>query len=522
MVDAKIIKAETVDKKINEYFTIRTRNDEEYSQYFADIKWNAIANDRVKLKAKLDAKGSLEILEMMPKKKKDFEYGRVTSCEPTYAIFEQKIILLFEAIQKYPVLKMYDEYKFEAIESDQKIGVRNFDFRVMNLISKVEKTSNGSGIEFKCKIFKIFVENVKDDFDTTRSQLITVCNKSCKAVDLISIKATAENANDAHLVHFDKADKSINYNLSAKSGQFIVHFKVRPAKIGKFYFCLTCTFSSSTQKTCGINDFEETHRFFIEISKSVPIPGKQFRKSPRFVDVRISSYDIPEKMREIDFNKIHTAKDELIKIYSCLGEDLNAVNYLEKIAIEKSFCSYRIEKGVFETKNDYLKLIVKDVAEKRPSIIVGDTITAADPYQSDDERPIFIGCIHKVENDSILCKFHDDFHKTHNEKEFTIEFKYSRSIFRRQQYAIEQMLMPHCLGVDFLFPDKKISANQAQIDASLSCDGALRIGKVSHNWFNIQLNTNQKNAVVNVMRGENRPLPYIYFGCPGKNIFKFN
>jgi RNA helicase armi len=146
--------------------------------------------------------------------------------------------------------------------------------------------------------------------------------------------------------------------------------------------------------------------------------------------------------------------------------------------------------------------------------VIGDKIIATDPHRLDKERPMYEGVIYKIGDESIKCKFHNEFHSSHHEKEFNIEFGFSRTIFKRQQHALDVFTCEEGLGYDFLFPNK-IKSQSPQVDAEINDDGILMINSRPQKWYNNLLNKYQKDAVVNVLRGENRPLPYIFFGCPG-------
>jgi hypothetical protein len=148
---------------------------------------------------------------------------------------------------------------------------------------------------------------------------------------------------------------------------------------------------------------------------------------------------------------------------------------------------------------------VKDVAEKRPSIIMGDAIEVHDPFRNDKNQPIFKGFIHKVENDAILVKFHKDFHANHRGKEFTVNFFFLRT--RYQHHAIETTISQNGLGYDFLF-SKNIPSRHVQIHVELRDDKLTTFGKKLP-WFDNKLNKYQRAAVVNAMRGECRPMSYM-------------
>lgn len=65
-----------------------------------------------------------------------------------------------------------------------------------------------------------------------------------------------------------------------------------------------------------------------------------------------------------------------------------------------------------------------------------------------------------------------------------------------------------------LFP-QKIGVERTQLNICLNADGNYQAGKRVYKMFNPHLNDVQKVAVLNVLRGEARPLPYVIFGPPG-------
>lgn len=146
---------------------------------------------------------------------------------------------------------------------------------------------------------------------------------------------------------------------------------------------------------------------------------------------------------------------------------------------------------------------------------MGDSIHVKDPYASKDRQQIYQGIIHKVEKDSILVKFHSDFHANHNRRDYSIEFYFSRAPFKRQQFALDQLISPRGLSLDFLFPKVEPFKKNLQLDVKLSEDGKILMNGKEQEFYNKSLNVYQKQAVVNVLRGECRPLPYIIYGPPG-------
>ncbi|XP_070506773.1 probable RNA helicase armi [Chironomus tepperi] len=506
----KIVFADDCDSDKNQIFTVSS-NDIEYDVFLPDINWNAVVGDFVKCLAFVkinDEDGNkLEVFRMVPRKKST-EYARVTKVNDDHAIFDDRIILYKNTV-KDSRIELYAEYKIEMIESDRQLE-KSYSYRVTSIFEKMDSNIIGTGIVFENSPFKIYIN--QDEKKELGVKHIKIFNRSDKPACIKYIKIVPFLSENSDIISYEK---NINFKLNPKIGQFKVFFSIQPRKIGKFFFYLSV----------GFNNFEEKYEFSVEIHKAYIVPGEKLIRSPRFVDVTISEHAIPNDIKEIDCSNFKEAKLELENLFPSLKEKLTPMNYLERMklglfldemAMEKSFASYHIDRTAFEEKGEYLKLTVKDVAEKRPSIIIGDKVIATDPTESNnDNNPIYEGYIHKVGNDSLFCKFHTNFHEQHGGKDYSVDFVFSRSVFRRQHHALEKFTSNNSLGYDFLFPNKKIAINEIQLDAEIDTEGNLIIGKRQQDWFYNDLNKYQKSAVVNVLRGENRPFPYIYFGCPG-------
>lgn len=164
--------------------------------------------------------------------------------------------------------------------------------------------------------------------------------------------------------------------------------------------------------------------------------------------------------------------------------------------------------------------MIKGVSERRPSITIGDSVRIIDPFAEDKDRKEYEGWIHKVLSDSILLKFHERFHSTYNGTDYKIRFVFSRANYKKQSHALDIVVKDVCnessVGIEFVFP-KKIVLKEPQVDVELSVDGKMKLRGFGREfpWFNNDLNTLQKQAVVNILRGDARPIPYIVFGPPG-------
>ena len=101
------------------------------------------------------------------------------------------------------------------------------------------------------------------------------------------------------------------------------------------------------------------------------------------------------------------------------------------IGIERCFDSiiyFRLCGVPFEIQGPYLSLEVPGLAEKRPSLALGDTAIATLSNVSETQK--FEGCIHEVRSRSILLMFDPKFHDLYCGEVYDVEFHFSRGQFR--------------------------------------------------------------------------------------------
>lgn len=102
---------------------------------------------------------------------------------------------------------------------------------------------------------------------------------------------------------------------------------------------------------------------------------------------------------------------------------------------------------------------------------------------------------------------------------------------RKQHEVVNELWKRNRLGEAFLFPLEETLNYQppklliADIDKEINYSDNLNketttlvarpklIKKIR--WFNNKLNLEQKNAVINILKAEGRPMPYVIYGPPG-------
>lgn len=234
---------------------------------------------------------------------------------------------------------------------------------------------------------------------------------------------------------------------------------------------------------------------------------------------------MPKELRQICLTS--ERRQEMIKAieqhYSFLKEPLSVKTYmhrfrlllhLEEIECFVNFRNYDRDRAHFLRDGEFLTLQIENLAERRPSLVIGDTLRVINPWSDPDSQTTksYEGIIHKVLFDRILLKFHSSFQEKYNGEDYRLEFYFSRYSFRKQHHAISKIV--GVMGEDFLFPSKVTKRENPQLDVYMK-DDDMYLYDSKLEWYNQSLNSIQKRAVFNILRGEAENIPYVLFGPPG-------
>ncbi|GAB0100979.1 Probable RNA helicase armi [Sergentomyia squamirostris] len=253
------------------------------------------------------------------------------------------------------------------------------------------------------------------------------------------------------------------------------------------------------------------------------IRGGALMRSSGIAPKVIEQYLVPQHLKRliVHAKDKFEAEDKVFQAYPVLGQPLNLrtytgifhnLLYIEEIQLWVDFRIYDRNEVFFKRQDkEYLSLEVDNVAETRPSLILGDIIRITSPYST---QRAYEGYVHKIEKDRVLVKFERNFQNSYNGEKYNVTFNYSRGNLRKLHHAVGKIL-PH-LGDCVVFPTK-VELKPPQIDVVLNDQGDMvdQMNGRELSWFNKKLNEAQRRAVRNVLRGEARPMPYVIFGPPG-------
>ncbi|XP_076658153.1 putative RNA helicase armitage isoform X2 [Halictus rubicundus] len=206
-----------------------------------------------------------------------------------------------------------------------------------------------------------------------------------------------------------------------------------------------------------------------ESSESTYIPGIRPCKPPPFIKVRNTIFKVPKRYWDLILQCINEGKsqtetaDDVGSAVPVLLERLtfqsykdrfHALLYLEEIAQEIEIQRYSIESVILRPCGEYLVMEVPGLAEKRPSLIIGDRAIVSFKWDSSQGSKKYEGFIHKVTSSEIFLKFNQRFHEQYNCEDCQVMFKCSKTGLQRCHNAIN--VATNRLGSNFLFPTRVI------------------------------------------------------------------
>lgn len=159
----------------------------------------------------------------------------------------------------------------------------------------------------------------------------------------------------------------------------------------------------------SVNHREAWKRTFQTRNSGILVPGVKPIKPPAFVPVRLGIFPVPNRLLQAvvgndERRRIEDAEDAVCNVAPCLSENLTMLNYsdrfhmllyLEEIQGILNMQKYDLERVCFRIAGpggEFLALEVPGLAEKRPSLLLGDRVIASDPAPQDSTGEYDILC----------------------------------------------------------------------------------------------------------------------------------
>ncbi|TFK72808.1 P-loop containing nucleoside triphosphate hydrolase protein [Pluteus cervinus] len=176
--------------------------------------------------------------------------------------------------------------------------------------------------------------------------------------------------------------------------------------------------------------------------------------------------------------------------------------WIEELKLLEDMERYDIHNAALTKQKNTYRLDVPGLAEKRPSVLVGDTILVR--QDSDPQGRWFEGGVHLVQVNQIGVQFGRSF-KWAAGQHYHVRFKVNRNPLRRMHAALQAPVSRQ----DLLFPDV---ADVAKLPNPVPTQATTHL--VIHNPL-VANNPQQLQAVVSIAMRPPGKLPFAIFGPPG-------
>ncbi|CAK5278901.1 unnamed protein product, partial [Mycena citricolor] len=172
--------------------------------------------------------------------------------------------------------------------------------------------------------------------------------------------------------------------------------------------------------------------------------------------------------------------------------------WIEEHQMERDLQYYDITEAKLTVHHPYHYVSVPGLAEKRPSVLVGDRILVQQTGAAAGHW--FEGGVHVVRKEEVGLRFHSSFGKASPLARFTVRFKLNRHPVRRQHLALDTAFDEDRV----LFPE------QTHMPAGLVPSKRIQVKNplIAHNPPQLQ-------AVVSIVERAPGSVPFVIFGPPG-------
>ncbi|TRY75130.1 hypothetical protein TCAL_00662 [Tigriopus californicus] len=215
------------------------------------------------------------------------------------------------------------------------------------------------------------------------------------------------------------------------------------------------------------------------------IPGRKSVYKPKATYNKnyLPQYEIPSHLWR-DVLDAGGQPERLSRLYPALNDQLclgnyklkfSSLIYLEEIALWQQIRRYDLQDAVLFHAGPYLSLEVPGLAEKRPSLMIGDSAVLRLVQRAPGNEIFYEGCIQEVRSKSVLLLFTEHFHSTYGGEAYEVSFQFNRSGFRRMHQAVEMALATS--GANILFPEKVCLLPAQVADQSLN-ENALKAKRI--------------------------------------------
>ncbi|KAF9440816.1 P-loop containing nucleoside triphosphate hydrolase protein, partial [Macrolepiota fuliginosa MF-IS2] len=180
------------------------------------------------------------------------------------------------------------------------------------------------------------------------------------------------------------------------------------------------------------------------------------------------------------------------------GRHFKALLWIEEHQMEQDLERYDMEDPKLSKHNKYYYLTVPGLAEKRPSVLIGDRILVR--KNGDKGGHWHAGHVHVVRRDEVGLVFHESFRGWTPTQTYYVRFKLTRIPLQRQHQALDTVLTQSRI----LFP------NSSHLPMT-------PIPRLLSKVFNKLISTNpaQLQAVTSIVLAVPGSLPFVVFGPPG-------